>query len=252
MSSGGVGGIRENGRTPRHVAVIMDGNGRWALSRGLDRSEGHLAGMDALTGMVEAAVEVGVEVLSLYAFSIDNWRRPSPEVEELMRILQLYAESESGRLQEHGVEVRALGQIDRLDPASRRAVRGIETETRGGGAMIMQVLISYGGREEILEAARSLARKAVDGAVSPEGITLSDFARELGPPEVPEPDLLIRTGGEFRLSNFMLWQLAYAEIYVTDILWPDFTKNDFFKAIADFRGRERRFGRVAARAGHGR
>lgn len=238
--------LRLNGDVPRHVAVIMDGNGRWARERGLPRHLGHREGMKAVRATVEGAVEAGVEVLTLFAFSTENWLRPAREVSALMALLQLYARKERAELRRQGVEVHVLGDLERVDDATRSAVDSIVRETRGGTAMRLNLMISYGGREEIVRAARTLARRVRDGDLDLDALDKGAFSELLFTRGVPDPDLLVRTSGEHRISNFMLWQLAYTELHVTPVLWPDFERADLFEAILDYQQRERRFGKVTA------
>lgn len=222
----------------------MDGNGRWAEKRGLPRSAGHRAGMRAVREVVEGAVDAGIEVLTLYAFSTENWKRPKSEIAALMGVLQVYADKERRSLADAGVEVRVLGEIERLDALSRVAIRRIEDATRGGSQLRLNLMISYGAREEIARAARRLAARVEAGRLRPQAIDPAVFEEELFTRSLPDPDLLIRTSGEYRISNFMLWQLAYTELYVTSVHWPDFTREDLFGALLDYQRRERRFGRV--------
>jgi undecaprenyl diphosphate synthase len=238
--------IRVNGAVPRHVAVIMDGNGRWARERGRPREFGHRAGMRAVRAAVEAAAEAGVEVLTLFAFSQENWQRPQGEVSALMTLLELYVRRERRELKEKGVEVHAVGELHRLGPRTRAAIQSIVDHTRGGRKLRLQLAISYGSRAEMVQAARRLAERVREGTLMPGEIDEALFAGELYTPGVPDPDLLIRTSGEMRLSNFMLWQLAYTELYVTPVLWPDFGRNEFYAALLEYQQRERRFGRVLA------
>ncbi|MDE2750978.1 MAG: polyprenyl diphosphate synthase [Gemmatimonadota bacterium] len=233
-----------NGSVPRHVAVIMDGNGRWARHRGLPRHAGHLEGMKAVRETVEGACATGVEILTLFAFSTENWKRPNDEIEALMGVLQTFARSERDNLVREGVAVRVLGELDRLDGSSRAAVRRIMDATRGGSRLLLNLLVSYGAREEIARAARELAVQAKDGVLDPGRIDTDTVASALYTGDLPDPDLLIRTSGEFRISNFMLWQLAYSELYITSVYWPDFTREDLFAAILDYQRRDRRFGRI--------
>ena len=234
------------GHLPRHVAVIMDGNGRWAGQRNLPRRVGHWEGMKAVREVVEGALETGVEILTLYAFSTQNWSRPAEEIEALMGVLQSFAERERSNLAREGVRVQVLGEVERLDGPSREAVRRIVEATRGGDALLLNLMISYGAREEIVGAARALAEAVLAGLLETGSIDEGTFRSALLTGSVPDPDLLIRTSGEMRISNFMLWHLAYTELYVTPVLWPDFTRDDLFAAVLDYQRRERRFGRVTA------
>ncbi|HET6231426.1 MAG TPA: isoprenyl transferase [Longimicrobiaceae bacterium] len=238
--------IRLNGEVPRHVAIIMDGNGRWARERSRPREFGHRAGMRAVREAVEAAVDAGVEVLTLFAFSQENWHRPAGEVSALMALLELYVRKERRELKEKGVEVRVIGDMDRLGPRTRGALEGMVEHTAGGPKMRLNLAISYGSRAEITRAARMLAERVRNGTLVPEEIDEDLFASQLFTADVPDPDLLIRTSGELRISNFMLWQLAYTELHISQVLWPDFTREHLFGAILDFQRRERRFGRVLA------
>jgi undecaprenyl diphosphate synthase len=236
--------IRQNGNIPRHVAVIMDGNGRWARQRGLPRHAGHKEGMKSVREAVEGCLEAGVHFLTLFAFSTENWQRPPQEVSVLMGLLELYARREKAELKRQGVEVHVLGDLDRLSASARKAVDSIMEGTAGGQNLRLNLMISYSGRADLLRAARSLARKAVDGRLTPEEIDEDALAEALFTRGIPDPDLLIRTSGELRISNFMLWQIAYAEIHIAALLWPDFTREDLFAAVLDYQKRERRFGRV--------
>ncbi len=230
---------------PRHVAIIMDGNGRWALERGLPRYEGHRAGMKAVREAVEGAIEAGIEVLTMFAFSQENWQRPSREIAFLMSLLQHYAKSECEELVKNGVEVHVVGDIERLDAPARAAIRTIIEATRGGERLELVVAISYSGRAELVRAARRLAARARAGELDPAQIDEATLSRELYTAAWPDPDLLVRTSGEYRISNFLLWQVAYAELYSTPVLWPDFTREHLFEAILEYRRRERRFGKVS-------
>lgn len=238
--------LKLDGDVPHHVAVIMDGNGRWARARGLPRYRGHAAGMAAVREAIEGAVEAGVRCLTLFAFSTENWNRPVREVDALMRLLQQYVKREAAELKSQGVEVHVHGDLDRLGPGPRKAVAAIERLTRGGAALHLNLMISYSGRAEIARAARRLAEKVATGEVTPDGVDEAAFAAELYTGDLPDPDLLIRTSGEQRISNFMLWQLAYTELYITPTLWPDFTREDLFQALHAYQKRDRRFGRVPA------
>lgn len=237
--------LRLQGAVPRHVAIIMDGNGRWARERGLDRSAGHQAGARSVREAVEGALAAGVEVLTLFAFSQENWQRPPEEIGALMTLLEEYIASESEELRREGVVVRMLGDLDRLADSSRAAVERIEAATRGGTNLALNVCISYGSRAEIARAARLLAERTARGELDPSSIDEAMIASQLYTAEWPDPDLLVRTSGEMRISNFLLWQVAYAELHVTPVLWPDFTREDLFEAILDYQRRDRRFGKVS-------
>jgi undecaprenyl diphosphate synthase len=236
--------IRMHGDVPHHVAVIMDGNGRWARERGLPRHLGHREGMKAVRAAIEGAVEAGVEILTLFAFSTENWKRPPQEVSALMGILQRYALKEREELRRRGVQVHVLGDLDRVDSATRDAVHAIVEGTAAGEALRLNLMISYGGREEIIRSARLLAEQVRSGSIRAEDIDEEAVESCLFTRGLPSPDLLIRTSGEYRISNFMLWQLAYTELYVAPVLWPDFDREELFDAILDYQRRERRFGRV--------
>ncbi|MDP2497282.1 MAG: isoprenyl transferase [Candidatus Palauibacterales bacterium] len=235
-----------DGNVPRHVAVIMDGNGRWAAERDLPRWEGHRRGMETVRQMVKASLAVGLEHLTLYAFSEENWQRPEPEVAALMELLQEYVASEKEELRDQGVRVQVFGDLERLSESATRAVEELQGATREGEELQLNLAISYGSRTEIVQAAQRLAELAVLEAVRPEEITEERFEEELYTAGWPDPDLLIRTSGERRLSNFLLWQIAYAELHVSEVLWPSFGRADFYEALLDFQSRDRRFGKVQA------
>ena len=237
--------IRQEGAVPAHVAIIMDGNGRWATDRSLPRPVGHQAGMKSVREVVEASLAIGVEVLTLFAFSQENWQRPPEEIDALMELLEDYIAGEMKELRANGVRVSVLGDLERLAPSARAAVQRIVDGTAGGDRLDLNLCISYGSRAELTEAARRLARRAARGGLDPEAIDEDMVAGELLTAPWPDPDLLIRTSGEQRISNFLLWQLAYAELLVSPVLWPDFHRRQFFEAVLDFQRRERRFGRVA-------
>ena len=231
---------------PRHVAIIMDGNGRWAQQRGLSRVQGHRKGKESVREITEAARELGIEVLTLYAFSTENWERPEREVGALMRLLRRYLRTELAKMMRHGIRLQAIGNLRRLPKEVLAELRSVEHATRANTGMIVQLAVSYGSREEIVSAARRLARGVRDGEIAPEDIDEEMLSGALMTAGLPDPDLLIRTSGEMRLSNFLLWQVAYTELYVTDTLWPDFRRPHFEAALADYRRRERRFGRTSA------
>jgi undecaprenyl diphosphate synthase len=238
--------IHARGSVPTHIAVIMDGNGRWAKGRALPRPLGHHAGMRAVREVIQGCLDADVGVLSLFAFSQENWQRPALEIDALMGLLEEYIARELDNLREKRVGVRILGDLARLTPAARQAVERVMAETAGGSELALNLCISYSSRAEIARAARQLAEDAVAGRLDPREIDEEAVARRLYTAPWPDPDLLIRTSGEMRISNFLLWQLAYAELYVTPVLWPDFTRRHLFEAILEFQRRDRRFGRVSA------
>jgi len=223
----------------------MDGNGRWAKARGLGRIQGHRHGKDSVREVVETAREIGIEYLTLYAFSSENWQRPDREVRALMRLLQRYLKTEVAKMMRYEIRLKAVGNLRRLPREVLTELRAVEHRTRSNRRMTVVLAVSYGSRDEIVRAARALARKVRDGVMRAEDIDESAFDAALMTADVPDPDLLIRTSGEMRISNFLLWQLAYTEIYFTDTLWPDFRRAEFLDAIEYYRGRERRFGRTA-------
>lgn len=229
---------------PRHVAIIMDGNGRWATRRGLSRIQGHRRGKDSVRAIVEKAREIGIEYLTLYAFSSENWQRPEREVAALMQLLRRYLRSEVAKMMRYGIRLRAIGNLRKLPSPVLADLREVERKTARNERMTVLLAVSYGSREEITRAARALARRVRDGTLTPEEIDEDTFAAALGTAGVPDPDLLIRTSGEMRLSNFLLWQLAYTELYVTDTLWPDFREPEFLAALEIYKSRQRRFGRT--------
>jgi undecaprenyl diphosphate synthase len=229
---------------PNHVAIIMDGNGRWAKARGLPRVAGHRRGADAVRRVVRGAGELGIPVLTLFAFSTENWTRPADEVADLMGLLRHYLRSELDELLKNGAKLRVIGDRAGLPDDIVRDISDAETMTRANSRIDVNICINYGARAEILQATRSLARQVAAGELSPDRIDEDRFERELLTAGVPDPDLLIRTSGEQRISNFLLWQCAYAELVFVDTLWPDFSKEHLEQAIAEFRRRERRYGGV--------
>jgi undecaprenyl diphosphate synthase len=234
---------------PRHVAVIMDGNGRWAEQRGLPRSEGHRAGVEAVRSVTRAAREMGVGWITLYAFSSENWNRPKAEVDALMRLPEEYFASELDEAIRNGVRIRALGRRDRLPPSVRRSIEDATARTQHNGGMQLVFALSYGGRGEIVDAVRRILRESETRSVDPESLDEKSFAAHLDDAELPDVDLLIRTGGEQRISNFLLWQSAYAELHFSDRLWPDFGPADLADAIQVYQRRERRFGLTPEQVG---
>lgn len=244
MPSAGSPILSSCGPIPAHVAIIMDGNGRWARARALPRHRGHAAGAEAVRDVVEGAVEAGVRVLTLYAFSQENWNRPRREIAALMGLLRRYLLKEREALRERGVEVRVLGDLTRLPAGARAAVAAMDEATRGGKLLRLNLMVSYSGRAELVAAARRLAERVEAGELAASEVCESLLSDALYTAGLPDPDLLIRTSGEHRISNFMLWQLAYTELYLTPVLWPDFSRDVLFEAIHDYTKRERRFGRV--------
>ena len=237
--------IKLQGAVPGHVAVIMDGNGRWAKRRELPRTAGHQAGMMSVRRIVESSIEVGIDTLTVFAFSQENWQRPPEEIDALMALLQQYVSTQSEELTRQGVRVRMLGDLARLSAPARRAVDFVEGATVTGTELSLNICISYGSRAEITNAVRLVAAEVKAGRLAPEEISESMISERLYTAPFGDPDLLIRTSGELRISNFLLWQLAYSELYVTPTLWPDFSRDDFCLAILDYQRRDRRFGRVA-------
>ena len=238
--------IRENGAIPRHVAIIMDGNGRWARERNLPRPLGHRSGMKSVREVVEGSIEVGVEVLSLFAFSQENWQRPVTEIQALMSLLEEYIAREADELAAQGVRVQVLGDLARLTPPAAAAAAQLMERTAHNDRLLLNLFISYGSRAEIVRAAQQLAEEVRAGRMSVDDIDEDAIAERLFTTGVPDPDLLIRTSGEQRISNFMLWQVAYAELYMSPVLWPNFRRHELYAAILDFQNRDRRFGRVTA------
>ena len=230
---------------PRHVAIIMDGNGRWAEQRGLPRSEGHRAGADAVSRGLALAQEYGIEVLTLYAFSTENWKRPVAEVSALMGLLVKFLAEKLPEMHLHGVRLRTIGRTAGLPEAARNALLKAVSATSGNSGITLNLALNYGGRAEIADAVSRLAADAVAGKLNPAQVDEAVFRNYLYAPDLPDPDLLIRTSGEMRLSNFLLWELAYTELYVTDCLWPDFSREEFEKALASYACRDRRFGNHA-------
>ena len=236
---------------PRHVAIIMDGNGRWAEARGRSRIEGHEAGAETVRAVTRACRAAGVEALTLYGFSTENWRRPDTEVAALMGLLGRYLAQERDELRANGVRLRAVGQLGRLPAPVRTALSARMDDTADGAGMTLTLALSYGGRADLVAAARALARDVARGVLAPDDIDEAAFARALDSALLPDVDLLIRTSGELRLSNFLPWQLAYAELWVTDVAWPDFGVPELERAFQAWRGRERRFGRTGAQLREG-
>jgi undecaprenyl diphosphate synthase len=227
---------------PVHVAIIMDGNGRWAKARGLPRTVGHHRGADAVRRSVAGAAELGIAYLTLFGFSSENWKRPAAEIDDLMGLLRFYLKAEIAELDRNGVRLRVIGERARLSQDIVALIEDAEARTAGNRRLNLTVALSYGGRAEIVLAARRLAEAALAGRIALDQIDESLFSRYLLTAEIPDPDLVIRTSGEKRISNFLLWQSAYAELVFLDRLWPDFTKDDLREAILEFQGRDRRYG----------
>ena len=237
--------IRGHGPLPKHIAIIMDGNGRWARERMLPRPMGHRQGMKAVREVVEGAIEAGVEVLSLFAFSQENWQRPATEIGALMSLLEEYIQREADELEAQGVRVQMLGDLDRLAPPARAAVGRVMAQTATNSTLVLNLFISYGSRAEIVRAARRIAEEVAAGMLRPDQVDEAAISARLFTEGCPDPDLLIRTSGERRISNFLLWQLAYTELHISPVLWPDFTRVNLYEAILDYQTRDRRFGRVS-------
>ncbi len=244
--------LLDSERVPRHVAIIMDGNGRWARRFTLPRLDGHRRGAEVVEGIVDVGKEIGVEVLTLYSFSTENWQRPKLEIAALMHLLKSYLKKMVPRMQAKGVRLEAIGSIEELPADVQETLAWARAETAGGEAIVLNLALSYSGRREIATAARAIASEVAAGTLRPEEVDEQCVARHLQTAPYPDPDLMIRTSGELRLSNFLLWQLAYAELYVTDTLWPDYTPLDFLDAIRAYQGRERRFGRTGEQVGEER
>jgi undecaprenyl diphosphate synthase len=236
--------IRREGSVPRHVAIIMDGNGRWARRRGLPRINGHRAGRRAVREAVEGCVELKVEVLTLYTFSVENWSRPRAEVAALMRFLEQTLREERAELRQSGVRLGAIGRLGDLPERVQNTLVETVEFLKGGSELLLNLAVSYGGRAEIVDAVKRIVAEAPEQTGRPREVDEKYVESHLYTAGLPDPDLLIRTGGELRISNFLLWQLAYSEIWVTDTLWPDFRKKHLFEAVGDYQKRDRRFGKV--------
>jgi len=234
------------GPVPRHVAIIMDGNGRWAQRRGLPRTAGHEAGAKSVRKVVRACGKLGVEVLTLYSFSTENWSRPEAEVAALMGLLEHYLRNEVDELMDRGVSLRAIGQVERLPPIVQQLLADVIAATADNRGLHLVIAVSYGSRAELADAVRQIACEVRDGSLNPEEVGEDTISSRLYTASLPDPDLLVRTSGEMRLSNFLLWQVAYSELYVTDVLWPDFGEEDLTEAFRVFGRRKRRYGKVGS------
>ncbi len=231
---------------PRHVAVIMDGNGRWAEERGLPRLDGHRRGAEGVNSITTYSRELGIEYLTLYSFSVQNWQRPPQEVAGLMDLLEEYCAGEESTLQENDIKLRIVGRTDRLPPSTQAAVEGLVQRTAANRSMTLSLALDYGGREELVAAMRLLGQEVVSGRLSINAISERTISSRLNTGGMPDPDLMIRTSGEIRTSNFLVWQAAYAELYFCDKAWPDFGRSDFTMALQEYATRQRRFGRTGA------
>ena len=229
---------------PQHVALILDGNGRWAKKRGLPRTAGHKKGCEAVENIVEVAARMGIRYLTVYGFSTENWKRPEEEVSTLMQLFRFYAKRLQKIAMANNVRVRMIGERSRFAPDLQKAIEGLETSTKDNTGLTFVIAVNYGGRDEITRAVRRMTQDAKNGIIEPSDITEDTVASYLDTAGMPDPDLMIRTSGELRLSNYLLWQLAYAELYVTDCLWPDFDREELENAIRAFNRRDRRFGGI--------
>lgn len=229
---------------PQHIAIILDGNGRWAKSKGMPRNYGHAQGSKAVERICEDAYKMGVKYLTVYAFSTENWNRPQSEVDALMKLLRNYMKTCLKTAAKNDMKIRVIGDKRRLDEDIRSRIDELEEATKNNGGLNFQIAINYGGRDEIVRAVQKISKDCVAGDVNPDEINMILFDHYLDTHDIPDPDLLIRTSGEMRISNFLLWQLAYTEFYITDVLWPDFNKEELTKAIEYYNSRDRRFGKV--------
>ena len=227
---------------PVHVAVIMDGNGRWASQRNLPRIAGHAAGVKSVEEIIKSAKESGVEILTLYAFSTENWKRPKHEVDALFKLLENYIDSQTDTLIKNDIKLSMIGRIEGLPDSVQRKLKSIMDRTKSGSTLLLNLALNYGARTEIVDAVRAVAKDCALGKVSPDEIDEKIFSGYLYTKDLPDPDLLIRTSGEMRLSNFLLWQLSYSELYISKKLWPDFKKSDFIEALNEYQNRQRRYG----------
>ncbi len=229
-------------KLPKHIAIIMDGNGRWAQQHSIGRIRGHKKGAQAVRATVKTCREIGVKYLTLFAFSIENWERPAKEVEALMFLLEEYLTKEIEHLHKQGIRLTTIGEIDRLYPSVKEKLLQAKESTVKNDEMVLNLALSYGGKDEIIRAVKKIIRDNKNGKIGIHEVNKETFNNYLDTSGMPDPDLLIRTSGEYRISNFLLWQMAYTELYFTNVLWPDFTKDELFKAIASYQKRERRFG----------
>jgi undecaprenyl diphosphate synthase len=243
-------GMLDSQNLPKHVAIIMDGNGRWAAQKNLPRIAGHRRGIQSVREIVTFSRKLGIETLTLFAFSNENWNRPAPEISQLMMLLERYLKQELKTMMENQIRFRTIGQIERLPSSVVRMIRSVEEKTEQNKKMMLILALSYGGRAEIVDAVRRIMEEFQEEKISIKDLDETLFSNYLYTQEIPEPDLMIRTSGEVRISNFLLWQLAYTELYFTKTFWPDFRRKDFLLALLDYQGRERRFGSVKEQISH--
>lgn len=232
-------------RLPNHIAIIMDGNGRWARKNALRRLAGHKKGADSVRNVVRSCRRLGIKFLTLFAFSVENWQRPKAEVSALMSLLEDYLRSELQEMNDKDIRLMTIGDVDRFPGKTRKVLIDTVEKTSKNSGMILTLALSYGGRDEIVESVKKVVRDIKEGRIKESDITRENFSNYLYTSDIPDPDLLIRTSGEYRVSNFLLWQLAYTELYFTDILWPDFSEESLFDAVVDYQKRERRFGLIS-------
>ena len=237
--------LKNSGEMPRHIAIIMDGNGRWAKKRGLPRVAGHKRGVDTVKDIVKACVQLGVKYLTLYTFSTENWKRPKDEVSTLMRLLVSTLRREVDELNENDVRLATIGELSALPVEVQNELEDSIQKTKNNNALVLNLALNYSGRWELLNAIKKIAQLTADGSLNVDEINEEYIARFLNTCDIPDPDLLIRTSGEFRVSNFLLWQIAYTEFFITDVYWPEFSRQNLYEAIRSFQKRERRFGKVS-------
>ena len=237
--------LKKSGEIPSHIAIIMDGNGRWAKKRGLPRAAGHTLGVESVRDIVKACSQLGVHYLTLYTFSTENWRRPRDEVSMLMRLLLKSLRDETDELNQNDIKITMIGDLESLPKEVQKELNDARNKTKNNKKMVLNLALSYSGRVEILMAIKNLVNSAANQKIKPEDIDESFISHQLMTKDMPDPDLVIRTSGEFRVSNFLLWQIAYSEFYISNVLWPDFRRNDLYDAIRSFQKRERRFGKVS-------
>ncbi len=237
--------VKSKGNIPRHIAIIMDGNGRWAKKRNMPRVAGHQRGVESVRAVVETCVGLGVEILTLYTFSTENWKRPKDEVSTLMRLIVKSLQNETNELNTNNIRLTTIGDTTTLPEIVQHELKSALEKTEHNTKMILNLALSYSGRWELVEAIKNITKQAINGKIIPEEITEELISKNLTTANIPDPDLLIRSGGEFRISNFLLWQIAYSEIFVSDVLWPDFRCKHLIAAVKDFQKRERRFGLVS-------